>query len=635
MLTLRRIAPWCFALALIVYLRPYTGIRHDATLYLAQALRLISPDIFNRDLFFVAGSQASFTLFPQLLALLLAYVEPGKAFLVLTFVSRLLFYAASAWGVHVLFPARWRWPALLALIVMPTGYGAFSMFSYAEPFLTARPVAEALCLLAIAALVRDRMAWAVALFAAAGLLHPLQAIVAVLVAWCWLVLGDRRWLWSLLLVVPVLVLAALKVGPLAGLLLVMDTQWRSMIDDVGDQVFLGAWTPRDWCIVLADVYLLSLLAQWSGPNAMLGRLAKAVLLATVLGLGLSFLLADVLRLILPIGLQLWRVLWIVHWLAAASIPFLVWDQWQRWGGHWIAPLLVVTIAVIGASVPRSTLPWAVLGLIPLHIVWPHVADRVSPPIRRLLLAGLSVAMVVATARYQLQMWAVYEMTGRNPEVVRQDVMIFAYPLICGGLVALAVWGYRSSGPKGQALMGVLSIAALVGALSVWDSRSPWTRVQESAHGTAVFSEEIPRNASVFWFASEASPRAAWLVLRRANYYSPQQLSGQMFNRQTALLGRQLSAQVEPVTLQSEICEVMANVQVDAEPCRISELGLEHMCTRHGDLVPPDYFVLPFDQEKHVRSRWQVRHPRTGEVITTEYLYKCSDWVPPLAGGAQA
>ncbi|MEQ7414675.1 hypothetical protein ABQF04_03510 [Xanthomonas campestris pv. campestris] len=633
MLTLRRIAPWCFALALIIYIRPYTGIRHDATLYLAQALRLISPEIFNRDLFFVAGSQASFTLFPQLLALLLAYVEPGKAFLVLTFVSRLLFYAASAWGVHVLFPARWRWPALLALIVMPTGYGAFSMFSYAEPFLTARPVAEALCLLAIAALVRDRLVWAVALLAIAGLLHPLQAIVAVLVAWCWLVLGDRRWLWSLLLILPALVLAVLKVGPLAGLLLVMDTQWRSMIDGVGDQVFLGAWTPRDWCIVLADVYLLSLVAQCSGPNTVLGRLAKAVLLATVLGLCLSFLLADMLRLILPIGLQLWRVLWIVHWLAVASIPFLVWDQWQRGGRYWVAPLLVVTIAVIGASVPRSTLPWAVLGLIPLHMVWPHVADRVSPPIRYLLLAGLSVAMVVATVRYQLQMWAVYEMTGRNAEVIRQDVLIFAYPLLCGGLVALVACIYCRSGAKGKALMGVMSLVALVVALSLWDSRSPWTRVQESAYGTEVFSEDIPRDASVFWFSSEASPRAAWLVLRRANYYSPQQLSGQMFNRQTALLGRQLNVQVEPVTLQAEICEVMANVQEDAEPCRISKQGLEHMCTRHGELAPPDYFVLPFDQETHVRSKWQVRHPGTGGVIATEYLYKCSDWGP--RSGAKA
>lgn len=625
MLTLRRIAPWCFALALIVYLRPYTGIRHDATLYLAQALRLISPDIFNRDLFFVAGSQASFTLFPQLLALVLAHVEPGKAFMALTFVSRLLFYAASAWCVHVLFPPRWRWPALLALIVMPTGYGAFSMFSYAEPFLTARPVAEALCLLALAALVRGRLGWAMVGFAAAGLLHPLQAIAAVLVAWCWLVLGDRRWLWSLLLAVPVLVLAALKVGPLGGLLQVMDLQWREMIDGVGDQVFLGAWTPRDWCIVLADLYLLHLVAQRGDTSTLLGRLAKAVLLATIVGLGLSYLLADVLRLILPIGLQLWRVLWLAHWLAAAAIPFLVWEQWQRGGRDWVGPLLIIAIAVIGASVPRSTLPWAVLGLIPLHMVWPLVAARVSTPIRRLLLAGLVVALAVACFRYQMQMWAVYEMTGRNSEIIRQDVMMFAYPLLCGGAVALLVWGYRRSALKGQALLGVLSVLALLASLWLWDSRSPWTRVQESAHGTPVFTEAVPRSAVVFWYASEASPRAAWMVLRRANYFSPQQLSGQMFNRQTALLGKQLNMQVEPVTLQAEICDVLANVQENPEPCRVSEAGLEHLCTRHGDLAPPDYFVLPYDQEKHVRSRWQVRHPGTGEVIATEYLYKCSDW----------
>ncbi len=210
-------------------------------------------------------------------------------------------------------------------------------------------------------------------------------------------------------------------------------------------------------------------------------------------------------------------------------------------------------------------------------------------------------------------------------------MIFAYPLICGGLVALAVCGYCRIGRKGRSLLGVMSLVALGCALSVWDSRSPWTRIQESAYGTAVFSEDIPRDASVFWFDSEASPRAAWLVLRRASYYSPQQLSGQMFNRRTALLGRELNVQVEPVTLQAEICEVMVNVQVDAEPCQISKQGLEHMCTRHGDLLPPDYFVLPFDQETHVRSSWQVRHPRTGRVIATEYLYKCSDWVKPEDG----
>ena len=265
--------------------------------------------------------------------------------------------------------------------------------------------------------------------------------------------GDRRWLWSLLLAVPVLALAALKVGPLAGLLQVMDLQWRDLIDGVGDQVFLSAWALRDWCIVLADIYLLHLVAQRGGAGTLLGRLANAVLLATIVGLGLSYLLADVLRLILPIGLQLWRVLWLAHWLAAAAIPFLVWEQWQRGGRDWVGPLLVIAIAVIGASVPRSTLPWAILGLIPLHMVWPLVAAKVSAPIHRLLLVGLILALAVACFRYQLQIWTVYEMTGRNSEIIRQDVMIFAYPLLCGGAVVLLVLSYERSGEKGQALLG--------------------------------------------------------------------------------------------------------------------------------------------------------------------------------------
>ncbi|UWU56157.1 hypothetical protein NDR96_14460 [Stenotrophomonas maltophilia] len=104
MSTLRRLAPWCFALALVIYLRPYTGIRHDATLYLAQALRLLDPDIFNRDLFFVAGSQADFTLFPQLLASLLRHFQPGDLFLVLSLLGRIAFYGASWYLIRALFP---------------------------------------------------------------------------------------------------------------------------------------------------------------------------------------------------------------------------------------------------------------------------------------------------------------------------------------------------------------------------------------------------------------------------------------------------------------------------------------------------------------------------------------------------
>lgn len=629
MVVLRRLAPGCLALALILYVKPYTGIRHDSTLYLVQALHVLSPVIFGRDLFFLAGSQADFTIFPQLVALVLKAVEPGPAFLVLSLLGRIAFYAASAYLVVGLFPTRWRWPAIFALVIMPTGYGAFSIFSYAEPFFTARPASEALSLFALGLLVRNRTWTSILVFALAGALHPLQGLAAVIVGWCWLVQGDRRWLWSLWLTVPITLLAWLKVGPLEGLFRSIDTEWREMIIGLSDQVYLGKWTPRDWCIVLTDVYLLTLLAVQGSTGGKAARLAKATLWAVAVGLACSAILSDLLQLVLPTGLQLWRVLWVAHWLAVASAPLLIWESWKDPRRGTIPALLLLSIALIGTSIPHSTLPWAVLGLIPLHIAWAYLAGKVSGGVRKLLVVGVVAAMLIAVIRYELKALDVFAMLEHNLELMRLDVVMLSYPLVLAILVVAATFSFRHANRLGQTLLGALSLIAVAGSVTVWDSRSPWTQVQESATGANVFGYDVPENATVFWYASEASPLGPWLVLRRANYFSPFQLSGQMFNRDTPFIGRELQIQIDPVMIQAEICDFVTRSDSRAVPCRVSKPGLESLCTGHGGLQPPDYFVLPFDQREHVRGQWKVRHPGTGEVLLTQYLYKCNDWSPGL------
>jgi len=629
MVVLRRLAPWCLAFALILYVKPYTGIRHDSTLYLVQALHVLNPGIFGRDLFFLAGSQADFTIFPQLVAFLLRVVEPGPAFLAFSLFGRVAFYAASAYLIVGVFPARWRWPAVFALIVMPTGYGAFSIFSYAEPFFTARPISEALSLLALGLLVRNRTWASILVFALAGALHPLQGLAAVIVAWCWLVQGDRRWLWSLCMIIPVTLLAWLNVGPLQGLFRSIDAEWREMIVGVSTQVYLGKWTPRDWCIVLTDIYLLTLLSARGVAGGISTGLAKATLWAVAAGLACSALLSDVLQLVLPTGLQLWRVLWVAHWLAVAAVPLLVWESWNDSQRGKIPALLLLSIALIGTSIPHSTLPWAVLGLIPLHLAWPYVAGKVGEGARKLLVVGVVAAMLIAAVRYELKALDVFAALENNLELMRVDVVMLSYPLVMATLVVAAAICFRRANRFGQTLLAALSLIAVAGALTVWDSRSPWTHVQESATGVNVFGYDVPENASVFWYASEPSPLGPWLVLRRANYFSPFQLSGQMFNRDTPFIGRELENQIDPVVIQAGICDFVTRSDSRAEPCRVSKPGLASLCTAHGRLQPPDYFVLPFDQREHVRGKWTVRHPATGEVLLSQYLYKCTDWISGL------
>ncbi|MDV6191377.1 hypothetical protein RYH75_19150 [Stenotrophomonas geniculata] len=624
MSTLRRLAPWCFALALVIYLRPYTGIRHDATLYLAQALRLLDPDIFNRDLFFVAGSQADFTLFPQLLASLLRHFQPGDLFLVLSLLGRIAFYGASWYLIRALFPPAWRWPSLLALIVMPTRYGAYSIFAYAEPFLTSRPYAEAMALFGLGFLVRRKHMAGILVLGAAGILHPLQGFAAVLLAWCWLVLHDRRWLWSLLALIPVIALAAFRVGPFAGLVIAIDYDWWELIYMSSGQIYLGTWEPRDWCIVLADFYFLYLLSRRAQADSLLAQFCAAALAAFAIGMTFSAVLADLLQLVLPVGLQSWRVLWLVHWLAMAGIPYLVWEQWQRTPREWVPVVLLVAIALTGASISRITLPWAVLGLIPLHILWPHVTRKVSAPTRAIVLVGLVAVIVAATFRYQMRAWLVFEVFGGDFERVRQDVVILGYPLFAGALSFGLVWLY-GRGPRWGALLGALSIVGLVGSFLLWDSRSPWTRVMEGSPGTNVFGVALPRDASVYWYATEPSPLGPWLVLNRANYFSIFQLSGQMFNRGTSMQGIQRQLQVGPVNSQGEICDMVNAVNKDPHACWIGKPGLQYMCSPYRDVPAPDYFVLPFRQQEHVLGSWTPRHPDSGTLLGTFYLYRCSDW----------
>ena len=61
---------WIAAIALLAFwliARPYRGVRHDALLYLGQALRRLMPDRFANDLFLQVASQEKYSFFSPLM----------------------------------------------------------------------------------------------------------------------------------------------------------------------------------------------------------------------------------------------------------------------------------------------------------------------------------------------------------------------------------------------------------------------------------------------------------------------------------------------------------------------------------------------------------------------------------------
>lgn len=104
------------------------------------------------------------------------------------------FAASSAFVLGRLLPTGFRFFGLVAVIVLPAGYGGWNVFSYAEPFFTARSLAEPLVLLGVVAWLTNRWAMAGLVWALASIVHPLQALPVWVAAWLDRVSHDRRWL---------------------------------------------------------------------------------------------------------------------------------------------------------------------------------------------------------------------------------------------------------------------------------------------------------------------------------------------------------------------------------------------------------------------------------------------------------
>ncbi|MCR6497343.1 hypothetical protein LJB71_14740 [Thermomonas sp. S9] len=183
------VAGAALGLGLLFMIQAYFGIDHDSVLYLGEALRLRLPDILDHDLFFAHGSQGRYTVFPHLIAALLGGgFDASTLFMAGTALGLLAFAGGSWYALRALLPEGRRWLPWLALLCLPTAYGAYRIFGYGEPFFTPRVYAESLCLLALALLTRQRLWSAAVCLLAAGLLHRCRRSAQCSCSgcgWCW------------------------------------------------------------------------------------------------------------------------------------------------------------------------------------------------------------------------------------------------------------------------------------------------------------------------------------------------------------------------------------------------------------------------------------------------------------------
>lgn len=601
------------ALSLWLLARPYAGLRHDGILYLGQSLLHLNPAVMSRDIFFLHGSQDSFTIFSRLLAQLYGLIDLGVLQVLILAACHVALMGAVWVLLRALGSPLQAWLGLCAAAVMSHAYGGWGIFAFAERFVTARTLAEPLVAWALVALVSRRWGACAVLMAMSMLVHPLIGLGAVAVVLAWMALRDRR-AWLLLAAAGALALAAAWAGlPLAERLLQRyDDVWWSAVERANGQVLVGRWRSSDWQTVVFDLGVLVTAARLLSPP--LARLCAAVAIACVATLLLSYLGADLARSVLITQLQLWRVLWVAHLLAVVLLPAFVLRAWAL-PTHGRLLALALGCAAVAVNV-RWSAGWVFMGWT-VAAAW--LCQR-QPPLSlavvrlmqgatALALIGLSVSALDTNADLLLSV-------GHTPDaptltLLAATLPTAALPLAWAALVA----GGRA---RWQLPLALLVGAALVYGLAQWDRRSALTRhVESSLLGSHPFQAHIPREAQVYW---EENVHAVWAMLGRASFMSDGQAAGLLFNRETALEVQRRRPIFDGLRFQEQVCASLAALNQEDEPaadCWPTLDVVERICQAEQG---PDFLVFRVRLARGVVAEWSPDVDAGRK--RTYYLYDC-------------
>ncbi len=614
---------WIAATALLAFWlisRPYRGVRHDAVLYLGQTLRRLLPDRFATDLFLHSAAQEKYSIFAPLLAPIISHFGIGGPERVLLAGCNLLFMLAVWKLSEGSFDRPLRWVVMMFVAVLPHTYGGLGEFSYAEPFFTARSVAEPLALFALWQLLRGRIAVAIVLAVLGALFHPLIVLPVLVIGWIVLVMRQRKWAWlGLLFLVPG-VLAALGIAPFDGLLRSFDEQWLAAIKRPDAQVFAGAHGVLDWSPLAFDALVLGLLLRSTRNPEILKQLAKATLMVVAL-LSFAWVLgADILHNVLLTQLQLWRVYWPMHLLACMTLPLVLLEYWVRGPvGRWCATALGVAAIAVASNWSSGwvCILWALAALAVDH--WRAlVSDRMAlAAVVASFLAMAGITAKVAGVTLQAVHYMPDSFNNAGPVQV-----VLGLPFVVGVLIAGLAWLLR----KGGAWRAVALAAAVAGVAfgaHMWDQRSDWQRRLEASlqAGPPVFDAQLPPGASVYWEQDLITP---WLLAQRGNFLAYDQGAGLLFDRTTALEFIRRESLTEGVAIQHDICmkinDLTATATSPRPVCTPSLEVVREICHGTGG---PDFLVFAGPLDAPAVAEWHDGPARAGRPAKSYYLYSCA------------
>ena len=609
------------ALWLLAY--PHQGLTGDAQLYAAQALHALQPDLFDRDLFFRFGSQDAFTVFSHAYAPLVEALSPGRAHLVGALALRLLWLAALVWLMLRLFPPRLALVVGCAVAVLPSDYSALSLIGYAEPFVTARPVAEIIGLVAIGQWLAGRPVVALALTLVSIPIHPLIGLPAAGIVIIATALRDPRWWWLAAAGGAAAIGAAtLGIDPASRLFDAIDDRWLAAVAAANPSVLSETWDEAMWAGTIFTMAALLLAATLlEGP---LRTLCRAAALTLAAGLAASLVFGEGLRSLLVLQVQPWRAAWLAQplgWIALAACAVRIW----RTAGH----RRVALILLASALAARETLPVGVCLLVTAFLY--IEADRRGwlSALSRSVHIGIAIVAVVLASPSLIAPVAVLAYAAPAVELHAWLPVVLRHPVIGAAIVGAVLLLVRPwPGPVPLVLTGLLAVGAVTAALG-WDQRGTAERAVEDDGAPPAFRARLPEDALVY---TDLGAWMAWFGLNRPAYVARVHGSGLVLSRERSQAYRDRSAEIAP------FAPITAEATRRDWPARPTDAPDAQRVTALCTAIPAiDALVLRYGFDGLVTAQWTLPAPfrhvsfvggadglETEAVVVTDlYLYDCA------------
>lgn len=573
------------ALACWVLTHSYPGITGDAKLYMGRALADLDPAGIGRDMVFVHDGQSRFSIFPLLLDHLVAWLGTDGTGLLLACLATLAWIAALVVLARRYVPRAFVPVIVIFVALLPTAYGAPQRFNYAELIAVPRPFAEALVLLALALLARQRTGAGFAALILASLFHPLMALAGWTVFAFVLSAEHRRWAMAFGAVGVLAVAAAFAGAPLLHrLVTVIDPSLKAFALSRSPLLFPSAWPSAYLGALCAEAASLLIAASFVEGRARL--ILIGALAAGVLGILAQIVFGDVLSLLLVIQAQLWRMAWLTGALGAMALGICAVQLWSR-GPRGQIILALLATAWLSGEMPESA-ALAGAGAMFLHFAGERLA---LPSARKIAICLWAFVFLFASLLSFRYLSGFTGFMAHMPSEAQHSISYLwgrRYPVFFALAAILAMAFVRKPPPLMSAALAAVCLCLCVLVVGFWDGRDPFQKQIDASERPAALMETIAtRPGEVLWIGGLAE---AWFLTGRPQWATPQQGVSTIFSGDLARLWRRRMQFLIDHNLADRLAMVTGQMPSAADLPHMTAANRAALCARPD---APAWIVAPF------------------------------------------